>query len=273
MRHREIALDRLLRAQQKRMRDRPKIKAVHRDRLRAAREANELRSWQQLARAAGVSHSAISRLRKSRGQTGAVRAVTLERLARALKVPAEWLTGEQKHLPYVPEWDFGQRAGEGESRWERPTAADVRWSWLMQRAETALRRDLDDLYGQGAQDVYDWWGHNLMTVVVRLASSNVWRSVTLKRSPERGGRPLWQRDDVRSVNWLAHVLEMWLDGTAYLNAGALRDVFGAIRAEADVQLLGSDTADRDAVQALERYAAQWEKLEQARLEAGGPNLS
>src|SRR5690242_13871395 len=114
------------------MRDRPKkIKAVHRDRLRAAREANGLRSWQQLARAAGVSHSALSRLRRARGQTGAVRAVTLERLARALRVPALWLTGEQKHLPYVPEWDFDQRVGEGESRWERPTASDVRWSWFM----------------------------------------------------------------------------------------------------------------------------------------------
>jgi transcriptional regulator with XRE-family HTH domain len=252
------------------MRERPKKVNVHRDRLRAAREANELRSWQQLARAARVSHSALSRLRSARRQTGTVRAVTLERLARALKVPAEWLTGEQKHLPYVPEWDFGQRAGEGESHWERPTAADVRWSWLMQRAEAAVRRDLDDWFVQEAQNVYDSWGHSLMVVIVRLASSNAWRSVTLKRSPERGGRPLWQSDDARSVDWLEHVLELWLDGTAYLNAGALRSVFEAIRAETDVQLLGSDTADRDALQALERYAARWQELEQARLEALGP---
>ena len=140
----------------------------------------------------------------------------------------------------------------------------------MQRAETALRRDLESWYGPKSQDVYDSWGHSLMIVIVRLASSNAWRSVTLKRSPERGARPLWQSDDARSVNWLEHVLELWLDGTAYLNAGALRDVFGAMRAEADVQLLGSDTADRDALQALERYAARWQELEQARLEALGP---
>jgi transcriptional regulator with XRE-family HTH domain len=102
------------------MGDRPKKFNVRRDHLRAAREANQLRSWQQLARVAGVSHSALSRLRKARGQAGSVRAATLDRLARALKVPPEWLTGEQKHLPYVPERDIGQRAGEGESRWERP---------------------------------------------------------------------------------------------------------------------------------------------------------
>lgn len=270
MRQREIPLGRLVRAQRTRKRDGPKIKAIQRDRLRAAREANELRSWQELARAAGVSHSALSRLRRARGQTGAVRAVTLERLARALKVPPDWLTGEQQHLPYVPEWDIGQRGGAGESRWERPTAADVRWSWLMQRAETALRRDLDDWFGPEAQHVYDSWGQSLMTVVARLASSNVWRSVALKRSPGRGGHPLWQRDAGRSVNWLEHVLELWLDGNAYLNASALRGVFGAMRAEPDVQLLGSDAADRDAVQALERYAAQCEELEQARLEALGP---
>ena len=231
-----------------------KRKAVQVDRLRAAYQARG-GSWHQLAKAARVPHPTLSRLVSARGPTKAVSAATLERLAATLQVPAEWLTGERPDLPYVLEWGPRRRKGEGPSRWEQPTADDVRWSWLMQAADAALRRDLGEWYGEQADEAYDSWGRRVLGLFTRLGSSMVWRSVTLEPSPRGGGHDLWQCEESPAETWLKHVLEPWFAGKAYLNADLLRGVLRALVADADVRLLGSDEQDADALRALERYAA------------------
>ena len=225
---------------------------VQLDRLRAAYQAWGL-SWHQLAKTAGVPHPTLSHLLS--GRTKAVRAPTLERLATALQVPAEWLTGERKDLPYVPERLLGAPKGQDTSLWERPTAEYVLWSGLMRRVDAALHRDLNEWYGEDARDAYGSWGHGLVVVFTRLASSMVWRSVTLEPSPRGSGQALWECLDAPTLHWLMHVLEPWFAGQAYLNADVLRGVFQALVAEPDVQLLGSEIGDEDALRGLERYAA------------------
>ena len=228
-------------------------KAVRRDRLRAAYEASGLGSLEALADAAHVTHPTLSRILS--GRVKALNPATLRGLSEALQVPAEWLTGERRDLPYVTEWDLRRPKGEGPSRWERPTADDVRWSWLMQRVESAVRRDLGEWYGEDARDAYDSWGRGLLAVFARLGSSMVWRSVTLEPSPRGSPDTLWQCSESPSETWLEHILEPWFAGKAYLNADMLRGVFQALVADADVQLLGSKLQDDDALRALERYAA------------------
>ncbi len=235
-----------------------KLKAVRLERLRAAYQASGSPSWHQLSKAAGVPHPTVSHLLS--GRTKTVRGATLERLAAALHVPAAWLTGERKDLPYVPERLPGARDGAGPSLWERPAADYVLWSWLMQQVEAALRRDLDAWYGEHAREAYDSWGHGLVVVFTRLASSTVWRSVTLEPSPPGSGQELWQCDDAPSLHWLMHVLDPWFAGKAYLNADVLHTVFEALVADADVRLLGSEIGDEDAVRGLERYAAARRKF-------------
>jgi transcriptional regulator with XRE-family HTH domain len=231
-----------------------KLQAVQVDRLRAAYDACGV-SWHRLAQAAGVPHPTVSHLLS--GRTKMVRATTLNRLAVALRVPAEWLTGERKDLPFVPEWPPGRGAGEDPSRWERPTADDVRWSWLMQAVEAAILRDLLEWYGRGgaeAVEAYNSWGRGLLGVFTRLGSAMVWRSVTLEPAPTGSGRDLWACNQAPAENWLQHILEPWLVGKAYLNANVLRGIFEALLAEPDVRLLGSETADAEALRALEQYA-------------------
>src|SRR2546422_7707512 len=232
-----------------------KLRAVRVDRLRAAYKACGLSLHRQL-KAAGVPHPTVSHLVS--GRTKTVRATTLNRLAGALRVPAEWLTGERKDLPFVPEWPSGRAAGDGPSGWERPTADDVRWSWLMQAVDAAILRDLLEWYGRGgarAAEAYNSWGRGLLGVFTRLGSAMVWRSVTLEPAPTGSGRDLWQCDQAPAENWLAHILEPWLVGKAYLNADVLRGVFEALLTEPDVRLLGSETDDAEALRALEQYAA------------------
>jgi len=234
-----------------------KLKSVKLDRLRAAYQACGL-SWHQLAKSAGVPHPTVSHL--VGGQTKTVRPHTLTRLAAALQVPAEWLTGERNDLPHVPERLPGTRAADGPSLWERPTAEYVLWSGFMQRVEAALRRDLDAWYGEGADDAYNSWAHGLMVVCTRLASSKVWRSGTLEPCPRGSAYALWEIADAPSLNWLMHILEPWFAGKAYLNADILLGVFRALVAEVDVRLLGSDDTDQDALRGLERYAAARRKF-------------
>ena len=232
-----------------------KLRAVQVDRLRAAYDACGV-SWHRLSKTAGVPHPTVSHLLS--GRTKTVRATTLNRLAGALRVPAEWLTGERKDLPFVPEWSSGRAAGDGPSRWERPTADDVRWSWLMQTIQAAILRDLGDWYGAaGARAVeeYNSWGRGLLAVFTRLGSTMVWRSVTLEPAATGSGRELWQCEEAPAANWLWHVLEPWFAGKAYLHTEVLGGVLKALLAEPDVRLLGSETDDAEALRALEQYAA------------------
>jgi hypothetical protein len=214
-----------------------------------------------------VSHPTLSRLQSARGQTKLIRAVTLDRLAKALRVPAEWLTGERPDLPYVPEWDFIRPKGAGPSHWEKPTVDDVRWSWLMQHAERSIRRDLSEWYGEEVDEIYKTWGRALLGVLPRLASSMVWRSVTLRSSPPGSSHDLWKVDEALSDRWLEHILEPWFQGKAHLNARGLHGLLRAmLAASPDLPLLGSDVADQYALDALERYETKCDDVEQARVD-------
>ena len=249
---------------------------VNLERLRAAGQANGVPwdvSWHQIAQKAKTKHSTISRLLNARGATRAVRAVTLEGLADALRVPAEWLAGERADLPYVPERLPWTQDPDGPSLWERPTADYVRWSWLMQRVERALRRNLDAWYGEKAGDVYDSWGHGVVAAFGRLAISAAWRSAALEPAREESWARLWACDDGSSLAWLMVVVEPWFEGTAYLNTAFLRVLLEALRASPEAQLLGSESGDADAIRGLDQYAAARREFasDDARFEGLGPD--
>ena len=232
-----------------------KRRPIHLERLRAAREASGL-SWHQLAKRAGISPPTLTRLERARVK--AVNAATLQQLAAVLRVPAAWLIGEQAELPYVPEWDLGQRTGEGASLWEQPTPDIIQWSWLMQRIETALRRDMREWYdATEARDAYDIWGRFLLGVFAELASFVSWRTTCLV-SPVGSWRPLLPSGDAPAVSWLEQLLEPWLAGRAYLNAEALHIVFDALCANPE-RLWASRVRDAEGRRALREYARVCER--------------
>lgn len=233
-----------------------KRKRVKLDRLRAAYQAGQFGSWLRLATIARVSHPTLSRLVNRRIK--AVNPRTLERLAEAMRVPSYWLTGELKSLPYVPEWSPIDRERKGPSRWEKPTADDVRHSWLVQRVEAAVRRDLREWYAEDedARAAYDSWGHGLLSAFVDLSSSLLWRVAVFQPSLDAGSGDVWHgSDDSRSQDWLMHILEPWFLGRAYLNADVLRGLFAALQGNPEGELFRSDIRDADMLRALERYAA------------------
>jgi transcriptional regulator with XRE-family HTH domain len=240
-------------------------KRVDLERLRAAYQAKGL-SWHQLGKTARISHANISRLVSGRIKT--VRSSTLQRLAAALEVPQEWLTDERRDLPYVPEYDWTRRRGEGPSRWERPAAEDVRWSWLLQRVDAAIERDLREWYGEEeAPHVYDSWGRALgRTVFTALASFLLWRSVCLVRPA--GGVYMQAPDESPAIKWLMALLDPWFTGGAYLNAEVLRGVFEAL--SPGRAMFTSPTREADGVRALVEYAKACERFVQERLGTLGP---
>jgi RNA polymerase sigma factor (sigma-70 family) len=230
----------------------PSRKKVRVERLRAVWAAwnAEGRPWHPLAKAAGISHATISRI-LTRGRAKTVRTTTLKKLANALRVPAEWLTGERPDLPHVPEWDYSDSTREGPSRWEKPTARDVQWSWLLQSVEEAIKRDLRARYGAEARNVYDAWGYRVMDVIAHLCDLSLWRRATLFTDYGKG------KDDLLVLRWLEHLLAPWLEGKASLKAEFVGEVFKALLAE-DVgfEFLPDDeqAEARDAgLSALKRY--------------------
>jgi len=201
-------------------------KKVRVERLRAVWAAwnTEGHPWHALAKSAGISHTTISRiLRQGRAKT--VRTTTLKKLANALRVPAEWLIGERADLPHVPEWDYSDSTRQGPSRWEKPTARDVQWSWLLQSVENAIMRDLQERYGADARNAYDAWGHRVMDVIAHLCDLNLWRRATLFTDYGKG------KDDLLVLRWLEHLLAPWLEGKASLKAEFVGEVFKALLAE------------------------------------------
>lgn len=213
-------------------------------------------SWPELAKVARLSQPSLSRLR--RGRIQAVNPPTLERLATALRVPAPWLIGALDELPYVPEWDVTRRKGTGHSNWERPTAELIRWSWLLQRIDKAIHRDLAEFYRSAeANDAYDVWGRHLLVVFAELSSSISWRTACLVA---RAGswQPLLGTDEASSITWLEQLLEPWLDGHAYLNAKVLDGLFDALCSNPD-RLWRSKTRDAEGRRALREYASLSER--------------
>ena len=228
---------------------RPKLSV---ERLRAAWDAWRAngRTWHALSKSAGIRHSTISRILTS-GRTKTVRAGTLKRLSQALRVPSEWLTGQRPDLPHVPEWPYSDRKRKGPSRWEKPTARDVQWSWLLQSVEDAIKRDLEEWYGADARNAYDAWGHRVIDVIAHVCDLNLWRRATLFTDYGSG------KDDLLVLRWLEHLLAPWLEGKANLKADLVGEVFQALLAEdAGFDFLPEDKQAevRDAsLTALKRY--------------------
>jgi len=245
-----------------------KRKVVHLERLRAAWQAKG-GTWHQLAKAAGVPHPTLSRLNSAGGPTKAVSAATLARLAAALKVPAAWLIGKQPDLPYVPEWDLARREGEAPSLWERPTQAVVRWSWLMQRIDDAIHRDLREWYGENdAGHAYHSWGRALLGVFTELASFMSWRMACL--DTPGGNAHILKSDDSPAISWLEELFDPWFAGGAYLNADVVRRVFEALLANPG-RTWESPILDADGLRALGEYTKACDVAVGKRLEAGlGP---
>jgi transcriptional regulator with XRE-family HTH domain len=223
-------------------------KPVQIERLRAALKARRFPSRHQLAQAARVSHPTLSRLVS--GRIRKVNATTLQRLATALQVPPEWLTGEREDLPHVPQRGALDLEGKGPSLWENPSPAMVRFSWLMQRAEAALRRDLVQWYGQEATRAYDLWGRALLSVFDELASPVTWRAAMLV--PVASPIVLVSFDNEPPVQWLMQFLEPWLEGTAWLDANILRGVLAALYTSPGREW--ATTFDEDQLRSLERYS-------------------
>jgi len=219
-------------------------------RLRAAYQACGFGSWLELSKFAGVTHPTISR-HLSRGSWKA-NPQTVKRLAKALQVQPEWLTGERKDLPFVPQFAV-PGAKTGPSLWEEPSEFAVRFSWLMQRIETAILRDLDQLCGVEGRDAYRSWGEALLNVFSELSNAIAWRSVTLKASPFGNWDAVLDSDDHLCIKWLTYILEPWLVGEAYLNAGTLRGVYQALLGNRE-RVRISETRDKDALRALEQYS-------------------
>ena len=204
----------------------PSGKKVRVERLRAVWAAWNTggHPWHPLAKSAGISHATISRI-LTRGRAKTVRTTTLKKLANALRVPAEWLTGERPDLPHVPEWDYSDSTRQGPSRWEKPTARDVQWSWLLQSVENAIKRDLQEWYAADASAAYDAWGRRVVDVIAHLCDLNLWRRATLFTDYGKG------KDDLLVLRWLEHLLAPWLEGKANLKAEFVGEVFKALLAE------------------------------------------
>lgn len=249
-------------------------KPIDLDRLQAALTASEFPSRNALAGAAGVVPTTITRAfgegirRRRQHRKGGpvdrpvtVNPATLEGLAGALRVPAEWLTGDLDSLPFVPK--HGMLSGKSESDAEDVTAAKVRLSHLLASADTALRRDLQAWYGRDAPAAYQSWGWAILSAVRELAEplSWLWAMVSSK-SPDPGALLTPNRlDNSAAVSWLEQALAPWFEGEAYLNARVLRELFRALSTEPQRQTYTSSIEEADIIRALELYDAS---------AAGGP---
>lgn len=231
------------------------------ERLRAACRATG-KTDHEIAREAGIVHSTLSRVLS--GKTEKMNSPTLAKLAVALRVPREWLTGERADLPYVPEFGTPRRGGgKPASLWERPTIDYVRYSWFLQRVDEAVQRDLHEWFGETWGSAYESWGRHFLSIMSHLASSVVWRVHALT-GLRGGGSPASETDDVVTINWIEHILGPWLDGQDYLNAGFVSRLYEALVATSIWQ---DEIRDRDASRVLAEYAAKESEMTAARFAA------
>jgi transcriptional regulator with XRE-family HTH domain len=231
------------------------------DRLRAACRATG-KTDNVIAGEAGIRHSTLSRVLS--GMTEKMNPPTLAKLALALRVPPEWLTGERHDLPYVPEFGTPRRGdGKPASLWERPTIDYVRYSWFLQRVDEAVRRDLRQWFGEKWDSAYQSWGRHFLYIMSYLASSLVWRMQAHSLSGPRGGAAATSgTDDVVTINWIEHILGPWLDGEDYLNTSFVSRLYEAVVA---TSIWHDEIRDRDAFRVLAEYAAKESEVSQARL--------
>lgn len=236
----------------------PTRQIVDRQRLTAALTASNFRSMTELATAANVRHPTISRYLG--GQTTRMNGGTIRQIADALRVPAEWLTGELESLPLVP--DRGLLEDTERRASDDPGPNTVRLSWFLSRVDTALRRDLDEWLGEQGHVAYRAWAPGLLHVFDELASPIAWRVAGIVPK----GRPMVYLaaplsvdgtktlpDNRATVDWLTQLLEPWLAGEARLNAEALRGVLEALMSNPRRE--DSSILDTETLRALDLYAA------------------
>jgi hypothetical protein len=183
---------------------------------------------------------------------------TVRRLARALRVPAKWLTGELDSLPLVPK--HGLLSAKGPEEPEDLTEAKVRLSHLLARVDKALRRDLVDWYGDGAEAAYASWRWGMLNAIVELAMAVTWRLAAVEPKDGDPGVFLALRN-TEALAWLEQALEPWLAGSAYLNARTLRELFLALVEDRQRQRYASQQTDADILRVLDLYATTREHAE------------
>ena len=120
-------------------------------------------------------------------------------------------------LPYVPA-----------AFWDKPPANALRYSALMTRIAGALRRDLCKWFGKNeGERTYRSWGRAILDVFDALADPSGWRhaGVIPAHSPV-DDRVMLPTDNAAPIAWLMQMLEPWLEGTAYLHATGIYELFG-----------------------------------------------
>jgi transcriptional regulator with XRE-family HTH domain len=217
------------------------------ERLEAARRAAGFDSWQKLAKASGVNHATLSRLR--RGQVDKANPETLQQLAGTLRVPLEWLTGEMDSLPHVLK--HGLLSQKEPTDPETVTPERIRRSWLLQRVAGALLRDLERWQGRSRAEVsYRLWGGAFLDAVDALCSIIMWRDAMLEPTGSPG--VIYAFESTADVAWVERLLEPWLEDVAVLRARVLRDTLRCCYEVSD-RVIPSPTAERYHLQALAAY--------------------
>ena len=180
---------------------------------------------------------------------------TLKRLSAALRVPAEWLTGELDSLPFVPK--HGLLSGKAQVENEDLSAAKVRLSHLLTRTDKALRADLHAWLGDEAGTAYQSWGWAVVAAIAELASPVGWRLGGIV--PKDGHPKVFVTRDVwgnsAAMPWLEQMLAPWFGGLAYLNAGALAELFRALLKNPQRKPYASGQMDAAILRALDQYEA------------------
>jgi len=153
-------------------------------------------------------------------------------------------------LPYTPS-----------SFWEKPSEKALRYSSLLQRIASALRRDLWKWHGKDeGERAYRSWGGTILEVFDEFSASSTWRQLGVIPviSPVDSPDVILPHDDAPPVAWLTQMLEPWFAGSAYLNAAgvaALLEGLGANR----------DPVRKRGVRALRKYASMCRKIAPLRL--------
>src|SRR5437867_1165709 len=175
-------------------------------------------------------------------------------LAKVLNVPEDYLHGRVE-LPYTPS-----------SFWEKPPADALRYSSLLQRIASALRRDLWKWHGKDkGERAYRSWGGPILDVFDHLSASTTWRQLGVIPvvSPIDNPAVILPQDDAPAVAWLTQMLEPWFEGRAYLHATGIYELVRGLLANPHAMEQPRSGARR--LRALKKYAALCRKFARPRM--------
>ena len=170
-------------------------------------------------------------------------------LAKVLNVPEDYLRGRVE-LPYTPSFF-----------WEKPSTSALRYSSLLQRIASALRRDLWKWHGKEEGDrAYRSWSRPILEVFDTLSASSTWRQLGVIPvvSPVDNPAVLLPQDDAPPVAWLTQMLEPWFGGNAYLNAAGIAALLEGLRTNRQLD-------STRGLRTLRKYASMCRKVAPLRL--------